>query len=344
MGHVETGGNQLEHILVLGGADALKLVQPLLQDPSRVRHLDNVRVALGELRQGDNATEMLILVPGDAIDAHRELCRTIKFDKRTSHISVICLLPHGVAHRAAEFFDAGADDCIRGEAPPREVSIRIERAIRAKQAFDTLDDADAVIRSLANAVEGKDAYTCGHVERVGAYAVQIGRRLGLLDEHLQALRCGGVVHDIGKIGVPDQILNKPGKLTDDEMAVMRRHPVIGYDILKPLRTFRHVLPIVRWHHEKPNGSGYPDGLKGDDIPLTARIIAVADVFDALSTDRPYRKAFDIDKCLAILADDAAKGSLDAVVVATLTSIVREQALAANASSDELLLRLTARAA
>ncbi len=302
----------------------MQAIEPLLRQIAQPRHVEGVRSALQLLRDPSHRVEMVILIPGAALSAMRELCRTIKFDKRTSHLSVVCLLPAGQADQAADFFESGADDCIRGEAAAREISIRLERAMRAKRAFDTLEAADAVIHSLANAVEGKDAYTCGHVERVGEYAVEIGRRMGLDETQLQALRYGGVVHDIGKVGIPDHILNKPGKLTDEEMEIMRRHPVIGYDILKPLRTFRDVLPIVRWHHEKPNGRGYPDGLKGEAIPLTARIIAVADVFDALSTDRPYRKAFDMEKCLAILNEDAANGNLDQEVVDVLIQIVREQ--------------------
>ncbi|HEX2973920.1 MAG TPA: HD domain-containing phosphohydrolase, partial [Tepidisphaeraceae bacterium] len=133
----------------------------------------------------------------------------------------------------------------------------------------------------------------------------------------------GVVHDIGKVGIPDHILNKPGKLTDEEFAIMQRHPAIGYDILKPMRTFHAVLPIVRWHHEKPNGKGYPDGLKGDELPLLARITAVADCFDALSTDRPYRPALPLAKCRAILQESGEKGDLDMELVRVLFAILDE---------------------
>lgn len=201
--------------------------------------------------------------------------------------------------------------------------------MRLKQATDLLEDASAVVLALANAVEGKDAYTCGHVERVGTYSVQIGKRMGLSEDDLSALRTGGAVHDIGKIGIPDQILNKPGKLTEEETQVMQRHPMIGYDILKPLRTFQAVLPIVRWHHEKPNGGGYPDGLKGEEIPLLARIAAAADVFDALATDRPYRAAFPIAKCVEILREFVGKGELDEGVVGVLVGILEEGMMVGN---------------
>ncbi len=159
--------------------------------------------------------------------------------------------------------------------------MRLTKAIRLKRAIDMLEGAGAVVTAMAGAVEAKDHYTYGHVDRVAAYCVGIGRRLGVDAEGIVSLQVGGVVHDIGKIGIPDHVLNKPDKLKLDEAEIMQRHPAIGYEILKPLRTFQNVLPIVRWHHERPNGKGYPDGLKGDQIPLLARIAAVADVFDAL---------------------------------------------------------------
>lgn len=312
-------------VLIVGDVSGSEHVRDLLESQGlRYQAVSSVREGMRLLRQSGGGFDLVILLPGRAIDALRELCRAAKFDQRTSHVAVVCLLPPGEQLRAVDFFDAGADDCIRGEAEPREVALRLERVMSSKRALDSLEDSNAVIHALAGAVEGKDHYTCGHVERVGDYAVQMGRRMGLDEARIQALRIGGVVHDIGKIGIPDQILNKPGKLTEEEMAIMRRHPVIGYEILKPLRTFRHVLPIVRWHHEKPNGTGYPDGLVGDDVPLTARIIAVADVFDALSTDRPYRKAYPVDKCLQILHEDAAIGNLDPAVVEVLHQILTEQ--------------------
>jgi HD-GYP domain-containing protein (c-di-GMP phosphodiesterase class II) len=144
------------------------------------------------------------------------------------------------------------------------------------------------------------------------------------------LRTGGVVHDIGKIGIPEQILNKPGKLTAEEYEIMKRHPVIGYDILKPMRTFRTVLPIVRWHHEKPNGRGYPDGLQDKELPLLPRIASVADVFDALSTDRPYRKAMSFEQYREILLSDAEQGNLDMDVVRTLMRIIEADVAVTNA--------------
>lgn len=281
--------------------------------------------ALRHLRSGA-PVDLVVLMPADQINAYTELCRGIKLDERSHLVAVTCLLSPGQDEDVVAFYAAGADDCIRSCATDREILLRLLKTLRAKHATDTLEDAGAVITSLANAVEGKDHYTCGHVDRVSTYCVAIGRRVGVDAEELAALKTGGAVHDIGKIGVPDHILNKPGRLTDEEMAIMRRHPSIGYEILKPLRTFQNVLPIVRWHHEKPNGTGYPDGLKGQDIPLLARIASVADVFDALTTDRPYRPSLPLAQCRHILDRSADKGDLDPLLVQIFQEILDSSSL------------------
>jgi len=268
--------------------------------------------------------ELLLMAYDDSPSQYVELCRTVKYDQRTSLVGVICLARAEHMYDSMEFFGAGVDECIWEGASEAELDIRLSKTLQKLRLNRSLDDASAVITSLATAIEGKDHYTCGHVDRVGSYAMEIGRRIGLDAAGLEALKMGGIVHDIGKVIIPEPILNKPGKLTDEEMKIMQRHPVIGYEILQPLRSFREVLPIVRWHHERPNGRGYPDGLKGDDLPLLPRIAAVADVFDALSTDRPYRAAFPLEKCAAILHEQGETGDLDAVLVKVMLQILNVQ--------------------
>lgn len=286
------------------------------------------------LLRNTGVADLLLLVPDADLHSYAELCRAVKLDARTSFVSVVFLVPsdtHSQARREdyrAEIYAAGADDCIELPASPNEILLRLSNALRAKRATDSLDDATAVLASLANAIEGRDAYTRGHVERVSTYCVELGKRLGCNAEELAALRIGGIVHDIGKIAVPDYILNKPGRLTPEEMAVVRRHPVVGFDVLRPLRTFANVRPLVRWHHERPNGTGYPDGLRGDELPLLPRIVAVADFFDAISTDRPYRPAFGPDQCRQIVSEAAEQGQLDESVVSVLLGMLDESALVA----------------
>lgn len=161
-----------------------------------------------------------------------------------------------------------------------------------------------VITSFVRAVEAKDPYTCGHSERVSEYAVRLGRTLGLGESALQQLRIAGLLHDIGKIGVPDSILNKPGALSDEERAVMRRHPTVGREILGRVASLQDILPIVYHHHERMDGEGYPDGLSGAHIPLLSRIVSVVDGFEAMVSDRAYREGMDMTRALDTLRSGA----------------------------------------
>ena len=167
-------------------------------------------------------------------------------------------------------------------------------------------------RALVDAIDKKDRYTSGHSERVGFLAHFVGTHLNLAQEDLVQLEWAGLLHDVGKIGVPEEILNKPGKLTDEEFDIIKKHPEMGYEILRPIRSFEHILDGVLFHHENPDGSGYPRGLRGEAIPLFARILHVVDVFDALSSQRSYRSAFTVDRALRIIREEAGE-KLDAEI-------------------------------
>jgi HD-GYP domain-containing protein (c-di-GMP phosphodiesterase class II) len=156
------------------------------------------------------------------------------------------------------------------------------------------------IVALANSIDSKDAYTRGHSQRVGDVAVEIGRELALSETELKQLQFGGILHDIGKIGIVESILCKQSRLTDDEMAIMRGHPDIGDTIIKPISFLQAMRACVRSHHERWDGTGYPDKLSGEDIPLLARIVACADTFDACTSTRPYQKAMPLEQAMEIL--------------------------------------------
>jgi HD-GYP domain-containing protein (c-di-GMP phosphodiesterase class II) len=156
------------------------------------------------------------------------------------------------------------------------------------------------IQAMAEAIDAKDPYTRGHSARVNRYSVAIGRQLRLNAEQLEELHVSSLMHDVGKIGIHDRILQKPGKLTPDEFEIMKTHAALGAQILAPIKKMHRVIPGLRWHHERWGGGGYPDGLKGDAIPLMARIIAVADTFDAMTTHRPYQQAMSIEEARARL--------------------------------------------
>ena len=175
-----------------------------------------------------------------------------------------------------------------GQTPPEEPARGQEAKHGLEHHNPDLESADSVILSLALTVEARDAYTDGHCQRLARYATLVGQEIGLGNEQLAALHRGGCLHDVGKIGVPDAILLKPTTLTAGEFEVVKQHPIIGDKLCGELRSLALVRPIVRHHHERLNGSGYPDGLKGDQIPLLAQIVGIVDAFDAMTTDRPYR--------------------------------------------------------
>jgi putative two-component system response regulator len=241
------------------------------------------------------------------------LCRRIKGAASTLLLPVIALTDPGSEAMVAAL-DAGADQALAFPPHPGELRARLRSALRQRAATSRLEDATQVIFALANAVEAKDAYTEGHTERVGALAVEVGRLAGLDEETQESLRQGGVLHDIGKIGIPNEIINKAGLLTPKERVVMNKHPIIGERICEPLRSLRHLLPIIRWHHEKLDGSGYPDGLKGSAFPLPAQILQLSDIYDAITTDRPYHRARTRASAVEFLAMEAGKGWRDPQLV------------------------------
>ncbi len=235
-----------------------------------------------------------------------EVCRRIKAQPRGRLLPVVMLTALDNANDRVLALEAGADDFMSKPVDRVELVARVRSALRLKAVYDTLDSAEQVIFSLAAAVEAKDKYTEKHTHRVAESARLVGMKLGLPDRALDALYRGGIIHDIGKIGVPDAILLKPGPLVGDELRIMRAHTTIGESIVRPLRSGTNLLPIIRNHHEHFDGNGYPDGLAGRAIPRLARIVAVCDAYDALVTDRPYRTARSVDEAIAMLMDGAGK--------------------------------------
>jgi HD-GYP domain-containing protein (c-di-GMP phosphodiesterase class II) len=178
-------------------------------------------------------------------------------------------------------------------------------------------------RALVSAIDKKDHYTFGHSERVSLLARLTGAELGLPADELSIVEWAGLLHDVGKIGVPEEILSKPGKLTDEEFEQIKKHPEMGYEILQPISDFQSILDGVLYHHENPNGTGYPRGLRGDQIPFSAAIIHVVDVFDALTSSRSYRAAFSIDAALEIINKEAGDGKLNPAVVTAFLAALPE---------------------
>jgi cyclic di-GMP phosphodiesterase len=250
-----------------------------------------------------------------------EVCQAIKSKPETRLIPVVLLTSLNSDADRIHGIMCGADDFLNKPVNKHELLARVHSLLRLKHFTDELDNAEAVLFSLALSIEAKDPYTEGHCDRLSKYSVALGEKLGLSEELRVALRRGGLVHDIGKLAVPESILLKPGALTPEERKIMEKHTIDGERICTPLRSFRHVLPIIRHHHEKWDGSGYPDGLKGEKIPLTARILQVTDIYDALTTDRPYRKALPLEEALAIMREEVKRGWWDASLMNELEALV-----------------------
>jgi putative two-component system response regulator len=250
-----------------------------------------------------------------------DVCRRIKAAPETRLTPVVLITGLSDTEDRIEGINAGADDFLSKPIDFNELLARTRSLLRLKQYTDELEHAEVVLFSLARSIEARDTYTRGHCERLADMSVRLGAKLGLSEDELKALRRAGIVHDIGKVVVPDAILLKPGPLSGGEREVMRKHPVVGEEICAPLRTFRLVLPIIRHHHERHDGSGYPDGLRGWQIPVTAAVLQLADVYDALTTDRPYRQASASEVALRIMYEECERGWWDRKLLDSFTEMI-----------------------
>ncbi len=252
------------------------------------------------------------------------ICQMIKSDPETRLIPVVMVTGLSRSDDRIRGIEAGADDFLTKPIDRTQLVARVRSLLNLKSFTDELERAESVLFALATSIEGKDPYTAGHCERLSKLGAQLGEAVNLPEEEITALRRAGIVHDIGKVAVPDAILLKPGRLNAEEMGIMRQHPVIGEEICRPLKSFRSALPIIRHHHEKMNGSGYPDGLRGQEIPLTARILTIIDVFDALTTERPYKRALTIGEALGVMTEEVAKQWWDPDLFEVFREMVGEE--------------------
>ena len=229
-----------------------------------------------------------------------EVCHRIKSNPKLRLLPVVMLTALSQTQDRVKALEWGADDFMTKPVERAELVARVRSCLRLNALHQTLDSAEQVIFALAAAVEAKDALTERHTRRVAESARHVGMRLGLPEAALDSLYRGGIVHDIGKIGVSESILLKNGPLNVIELRRMQAHPAIGANIVAPLRTGTSLLPIIRHHHERYDGQGYPDRLRGREIPLLARIISICDSFDAMVSDRPYRTGLSVDQAVASL--------------------------------------------
>lgn len=251
-----------------------------------------------------------------------EACAEIKASEATRFTPVVLISGSGDRVNRVTGREAGADDFLTKPVDVEELNARVSAGIRLKRLTDELESAEALFLTLGRVVEARDPYTEGHCERLARYAVALGEALGLGRQDLDALYRGGFLHDIGKIAIPDRILLSPNKLTEQEYEEMKRHPLVGDELCATLPSLQRVRPIVRHHHERLDGRGYPDGLAGHRVPLLAQIVRTVDVFDALTTDRPYRQALPPIEAYQLLAADAESGGCSPALVKRFIEVHR----------------------
>ena len=251
-----------------------------------------------------------------------EFCQMVKSDRRTQLIPILMVTSiQGIENEVAGL-ESGADDFLLKPLRPALVRTRVSTMLRHKALVDSLEEAESILFALAQSVEHRDRYTGLHCERLASYSIELANALGLPKQEQLALFRGGYLHDIGKIGIPDSILFKRGLLTEEEWEIMRQHTIRGEQICRPMKTLAPVLPIIRSHHERWDGSGYPDGLAGEEIPLLARILQVADIYDALTTARPYKPAFSHDRAMAIMLEEVRRGWRDPELVPLFAEVIK----------------------
>ncbi len=251
-----------------------------------------------------------------------DFCRLLKNERRTQLIPILMVTSVQGPENEIVGIESGADEFLIKPLQPTLVRTRIRAMLRNKALVDSLEEAEAILFALAQSVEHRDQYTGLHCERLAAYSIALGQALGLSKADQLALYRGGFLHDIGKISIPDVILFKRGLLSEEEWQTMRQHTIRGEEICRPMKTLAPVLPIIRSHHERWDGSGYPDGLAGEEIPLLARILQVADIYDALTTARPYKPAFSHQHAIEIMLEEARRGWRDPELVPLFSGITQ----------------------
>jgi len=257
-----------------------------------------------------------------------ELCRKLKDDLATRLIPVVMITGLSDREDRVRGIESGADDFLNKPIYPEELFARVTSLLKLKEFTDEMENVESVLFSLALSVEARDPYTEGHCQRLARYSADLGEHLGLSQDDVTALRRGGILHDLGKVVIPDVILKKGSMLSPQEWQIMKQHPITGESICRPLKSLRRVLPIIRHHHEHWNGSGYPDGLKGEQIPLLARVLQVADVYDALRTTRPYKPSLPQEESQRTMLEEAQAGLWDKELVREFLQMMRRRKAAA----------------
>ena len=332
----DTVQQKMRILVADGNATIRKLLKhSLSSDDYQITEATNGTEALEVAMRRPEPHAILVDAQIPGIDG-LEVCRKLKGDMQYRTIPVIVMTTAGTNEEINNAVNAGADEFLSKPISRGELNVRMRSITRMHRGNAEMIGAESVALSLARAVASKDGYSSGHVEQVANNAVAFGKTLGLDSSELKVLRYGAILHNVGKIAIPDSILEKTGPLTPRERALFHQHPRVGCDICSPLKPLRPVLPIIRHHKEHFDGTGYPDGLRGNEIPLMAQVVGIVDVYSALRNDRPFRRAKTFNEAVEIIRDRAQHGVHDPQLVEKFFEFLNEENSEANTSATDPL--------
>ncbi|HLO85995.1 MAG TPA: HD domain-containing phosphohydrolase [Nostocaceae cyanobacterium] len=308
-------------LVVENQADSnLNIVNFLTKEGYEVIEVDSGDVAVELVNQKQPDLVLLdVTIPG--IDGF-QVCHLLKQNQQTRLIPVVLMTRLNDRRSRRRGVEVGADDFLIKPINPTELTARLKSLLQQKHLQADLEEAGNLLFSIAKAVESRDPDTGDHCERLVRLGQAFGRYLNLSPQQMCDLKWGSYLHDIGKVGIPDAVLLKKGKLTPAEWEIMQRHVIIGEEICRPLSSLQGVIPIIRHHHERWDGSGYPDQLQGDEIPYLAQVFQVMDIYDALTSERPYKKAFTPQEAIAILQQETEAGWRNPQLIQQFTEFIR----------------------
>jgi putative two-component system response regulator len=315
--------SEVPTILVVDDLDLNRRLLKAILKPTDYRILEAKRPSVGLAMLEREKVDLVVVDFMMPEMSGPDFCRLLKSSRKTHLIPILMTTGLQGARHEIEGIDSGADEYLVKPLLPSVTRIRIRNMLRNKAVIDSLDEAETILFALAQSVEQRDKYTGRHCERLATFSISLGQALGLSRPDQLALYRGGYLHDIGKVGIPDAILFKRGLLSESEWQVMRQHTLRGEEICRTMKTLAPVLPIIRSHHERWDGSGYPDGLRGEQIPVLARILQVADIYDALTTARPYKPAFSHPHALEIMLEEARRGWRDPELIPLFAEITQK---------------------
>lgn len=318
-------------------AEAALALVLIVDDDAQVRGLlrrllATAGYAVEEVSTANDALDRIRAEPPDLVlldlnlpdRSGHDVLESVRSDPATRLLPVVMITGAASSAERLRAQSEGVTDFLTKPFSSEELLPRVRALVMLKRFADEHEHAEKVILTLAKTIDARDPYTAGHSGRVAEYADRLAIRMGLEIEARNEMRRGALFHDLGKIVIPDAVLHKPGALTPEEREIVEEHPSVGHELLSPMKTMRKTLPVVRSHHERLDGSGYPEGLSGSDIPMPVRIVTVSDIFDALTTDRAYRGALSIETAFDILRDGVRRGWWDRDVLEILEAAVTEE--------------------